>query len=256
MLRVVILLSCIAGVLYCIEDRFQVLRVREVSFESLALVSDDFFWSRIDPESHRYWPVLLYRSGRIKNRIMSEAPVSMNLILVEPGSFKASFVPLEPWFMVFWSGGEWFLSNEGHMWSVHHAMNSIISQQAAREGPVIVWGEGLPDPISSGVDIEVSVADSVIPIHELESWKKVLEETGFYRRISSITINRREGKRLVEILERSADGSVRILLNDTSADWPPLLRAVDDILSQSGISGKNLIVDTTYSGKILVRVIS
>ncbi len=238
------------------EDRYQALRVREVQFSTLALVSDDFFWRRIGPGSHRYWPVLLYRSRMIRNEIMSEAPVSMDLILKAPGAFSVSFVPLEPWFMVFWSGGEWFLSKEGRMWSVHHGMNSIISQQAAREGPVIIWGDGLPDPIPSGVDIAVSVADSVIPINELESWKKVLEETGFYKRISSITINRREGKRLVEILERSSDGSVRVLLTDSSEDWPPLLKAVNDILSQSGISGKNLIVDTTYSGKILVRVIS
>ncbi len=59
LVRIIVFFSCIAGVLYCMEDRYQALRVREVQFSTLALVSDDFFWRRIGPGSHRYWPVLL-----------------------------------------------------------------------------------------------------------------------------------------------------------------------------------------------------
>ena len=142
------------------------------------------------------------------------------------------------------------------MWSVHHSMNSIISQQSAREGAVLVWGRGLPDPVPSGIDIENSVKDSLIPCDEIESWKEALDNLGFYKKVSSITINRSEGRRTVEILERTGEGSVRILLDEFPAHWPPLLEAVNDILSQTGLKDKNLLVDTTYSGKILVRVIS
>ncbi|MDO9508574.1 MAG: hypothetical protein Q7I97_04410 [Thermovirgaceae bacterium] len=174
----------------------------------------------------------------------------------KPGFFEIDFIPLEPWFMVFWSGSEWFLSRGGRMWSVHHALNGIISQQSAIEGPVLVWGEDLPDPVPSGLSIENSVADSSMPLEELQLWKTALEDSGHYRRISSITIQSREGKRIVEILERKDPGSVRILLDDSTVNWTTLLRAVDEILAQSGTGGKHLIVDTTYTGKILVRVIS
>ncbi|HOC81561.1 MAG: hypothetical protein KBA77_01950 [Synergistales bacterium] len=187
---------------------------------------------------------------------MAEAPVDIDISRTGPGVFKVKAKPLEPWFMVFWAGGEWFLAREGRMWSVHHSMNSIISQQSAREGAVLVWGRGLPDPVPSGIDIENSVKDSLIPCDEIESWKEALDNLGFYKKVSSITINRSEGRRTVEILERTSEGSVRILLDEFPAHWPPLLEAVNDILSQTGLKDKNLLVDTTYSGKILVRVIS
>jgi len=186
---------------------------------------------------------------------MAEAPIDIRITQTDLGAFDVEVAPLEPWFMVFWAGGEWFLAREGRMWSVHHSMNSIISQQSAREEAVLVWGPGLPDPIPSDTDIEKSVKDSVIPCTEIESWKEALERAGFYKRISTITVDRREGRRTVEILERTGEGSVRIRLGEFPGLWPPLLEAVNDILSQTGTSGKNLLVDTTYSGKILVRVI-
>lgn len=255
LIRVLLLLSCISGMLYCTESNYQYLRLREVSFKSLALLSDDYFWQRVDAMSHRFWPVLLVKRGSIKRSIMSIAPVNVSIKMEQRGFFSVVFEPLEPWFMVFWSGGEWFLSREGRMWSVHHELNGIISQQSAIEEPVLVWGDDLPDPIPSGISIEKTVSDTSIPILELESWKDVLQECKFYPRIASLTVNRREGKRIVEILERKETGSVRILLNDSTGYWASLLRAVDDIFAQSGPIGKNIVVDTTYSGKILVRVI-
>jgi len=59
----------------------------------------------------------------------------------------------------------------------------------------------------------------------------------------------------VEILERRREVTVRILLNESPADWPNLLRAADDIFLLSGLSGNNITIDATYTGKILVRVI-
>lgn len=253
--RFALFLVFLSGMLYCTEERFQFLRLRSVSFGSLALVSDDYFWKRIEPMSHRFWPLLSLKRGTIEKSIMAEAPVDMYITQTGLGAFDVEVTPLEPWFMVFWSGGEWFLAREGRMWSIHHSMNSIISQQSARERAVLVWGPGLPDPIPSGTDIENSVKDSVIPCNEIESWKEALERAGFYKRISTITVNRGEGRRTVEILERTGEGCVRILLGESPGLWPPLLEAVNDILSQTGSSGKNLLVDTTYSGKILVRVI-
>jgi hypothetical protein len=254
--RIILVLSFIAGMLYSTESFYQFFRFRAVSFDSLALVSDVFFWKRIDPLSHRVWPILMLRSGRIKKSIMSVAPVSVKIEMTAPGFFEVDYLPLEPWFLVFWSGGEWFLSREGRMWSVHHSLNNIIIGQLAREGPVLVWGEDLPDPLPAGMDIENSVVDSSLPIEEVVSWRNALAEAGFYSRISSVTIRKREGRRIIELLERTEAGSVRILLADTTENWKTLFEAVDEILSQSGIRGKNLVLDTTYTGRILVRVIS
>lgn len=255
LIRLFLLLSCISGMLYCTENNYQYFRLRGVSFDSLALISDDFFWKRLDAASHRFWPLVVAKERGIERSIMAVAPVTVSMRMQQAGFFSIIFKPLEPWFMVFWSGGEWFLSKEGRMWSVHHELNSIISQQSAIEGPVLVWGDDLPDPVLSGINIEKTVADSSIPVPELESWKQALLECGFYSRISSITINKREGKRIVEILERNGPVSVRILLSDSPKDWAALLRAVDDIFAQTGSVGKNVVVDTTYTGKILVRVI-
>jgi len=255
-IRVALFLIFLSGVLYCTEEQFQFFRLRSITFDSLALVSDDQLWKRVEPIAHRFWPVFSLRLGRIEKLIMAEAPVDIHITRTGSGAFKVKVKPLEPWFMVFWAGGAWFLAREGRMWSVHHSMNSIISQQSAREGAVLVWGRGLPDPVPSGIDIENSVKDSLIPCDEIESWKEALDNLGFYKKVSSITINRSEGRRTVEILERTSEGSVRILLDEFPAHWPPLLEAVNDILSQTGLKDKNLLVDTTYSGKILVRVIS
>lgn len=255
LIRPFLLLSCISGMLYCIESNYQYLRFRGASFESLAILSDDFLWQRVDAASHRFWPVLLLKRGSIERSIMSIAPVTVSIKMEQNGYFSIVFEPLEPWFMVFWSGGEWFLSREGRMWSVHHELNGIIAQQSAIEGPVLVWGGDLPAPVPSGISVERTVSDSSISVQELELWKKTLQESKFYSRISSLTVNKREGKRIVEILERKASGSVRILLNDSPEDWVSLLKAVDEIFAQSDPAGKNIVVDTTYSGKILVRVI-
>jgi len=240
--------------LYCTESAYQYLRFKGASFESLALLSDDFFWKRLDAVSHRYWPLLIMKKGKIERSIMSVAPVTVSVKMEQLGFISVLFKPLEPWFMVFWSGGEWFLSKNGRMWSVHHELSRIITQQSAIEGPVLVWGEDLPGPVPSGISIERDVADSSIPIQELESWKRALQDSSFYSRISSITIDRREGKRVVEILERKDSGSVRIVFVDSPVNWVSLLEAVKDILAQSATVGKNIVVDTTYTGKILVRV--
>jgi len=255
-IRFTLFLVFLSGVLYCTEERFQFFRLRSITFDSLALVSDEQIWKRVGPMEHRFWPLFSLNLGHIERSIMAEAPVEIHIARTGRGVFRIEAKPLEPWFMVFWAGGEWFLAREGRMWSVHHSMNGIISQQSAREGAVLVWGPGLPDPIPSGADIENSVKDSVIPCDEIDSWKEALDSLGFYKKTSSITINRSEGRRTVEILERTGEGSVRILLDESPALWPPLLEAVNDILSQTGLRDKNLLVDTTYSGKILVRVIS
>ncbi|HDQ93605.1 MAG TPA: hypothetical protein ENN89_05720 [Synergistetes bacterium] len=105
------------------------------------------------------------------------------------------------------------------------------------------------------MDFENSVVDSDLPISEILSWRNALDETGFYSRVSSVTIRKREGKRIIEFLERTETGSVRILLADKTENWKTLFEAVDEILSQPGMSGKNLVLDTTYTGRILVRVI-
>jgi hypothetical protein len=254
--RIILVLSFIAGMLYSSESFYQFFRFRGVSFYSLALVSDDLFWKRIDPISHRLWPFLMIRSSKIEKSLMSVAPVSVDIEMTSPGFFKVDFLPLEPWFLVFWSGGEWFLSREGRMWSVHHSLNNIISGQEAIEGPVLVWGEDLSDPVPAGMDFENSVVDSSLPMGEILSWKDALVKTGFYPRVSSVTVRKREGRRIIEILERTGSGSIRILLADTTENWKTLFDAVDEILSQPGVSGKNLVLDTTYTGRILVRVIS
>lgn len=255
MLRLFLLFSCISGMLYCVESRFQFLRLRGAFNESLALISDRFFWERIDPLSHRFWPIFYLKARSFERSIMAIAPVEVKIKMKGKGFVSIACAPLEPWYMVFWSGGEWFLSREGRMWSVHHELNRIISEQSAVEGPVIVWGPDLPDPVPSGVIVERTVADSAIPVNELEIWKETLKECNYYSRISSLTIQRREGKRIVEILERRREVTVRILLNESPADWPNLLRAADDIFLLSGLSGNNITIDATYTGKILVRVI-
>lgn len=254
--KIVFSLSCLAGVLYFMESRYQFLRFREVNFNSIALLPDEFLWQRLGSSSHRYWPIFFIKSSTIEHSIMSVAPVTVSIKMNKPGFFEIDYDPLEPWFLVFWSGGEWFLSRDGRMWSVHHNLNSIISEQLAREGPVLVWGKDLPDPVPSGTNIESAVVHSTIPIDEIETWKRTLVDCDSYSDVSSITVQMREGRRIVEILRRTEPGSVRILLNESTDNWSTLLKATDEILSQSGIKGKNIILDTTYSGKILVRVIS
>ena len=88
LIRLLLLLSCISGMLYCTESAYQYLRFKGASFESLALLSDDFFWKRLDAVSHRYWPLLIMKKGKIERSIMSVAPVTVSIKMEQLGFFQ------------------------------------------------------------------------------------------------------------------------------------------------------------------------
>ncbi|MFP4481222.1 MAG: hypothetical protein ACLFN0_00335 [Thermovirgaceae bacterium] len=97
------------------------------------------------------------------------------------------------------------------------------------------------------------VMTSQAPIRKLSSWKEKLEELGFYGRLDSIAVLRKDGEQFLELLLRRSPRTVRVLVPALSEEWGHLLTAVDEILDQTSAVDRDLYIDATYSGKILVR---
>ncbi|MGC9371869.1 MAG: hypothetical protein ACP5DY_00955 [Thermovirgaceae bacterium] len=254
-LLLLFLAAFIAGGLYQVEERLQLFRLRNLDIQPSAILPNAMVWRRIPQTARRFWPLLLLQREGLLKLLEEQVPVTASLSLAGWGDFRLKITPLVPWFMVFWKGSEWYLSIDGRMWSVHHNMNNVILQQEPREGPILIWTETMYDLVSSStgrVPLDRVMA-SQAPLRKLKSWKENLEELGFYDRIDSMSVRQKDGELFLELLLRRSPKAVRILVPALSGEWENLLTAVDEILEQTGAVERDLYIDATYSGKILVR---
>jgi hypothetical protein len=254
-LPLLLLAAFIAGGLYQVEERLQLFRLRNLDIQPSAILPNALIWHGIPETTRRFWPLLYVQREALLKSLEERVPVTASLSLTGWGDFKLEITPLVPWFMVFWKGSEWYLSMDGRMWSVHHNMNNVILQQEPREGPILIWTETMYDLVSSstGKVFLDRVMVSQAPLSKLKSWKTYLEELGFYNRIDSISVLQKDGELLLELLLRRSSQAVRILVPAATEGWKHRLTAVDEILEQTRAVERDLYIDTTYSGKILVR---
>jgi len=249
------LAAFIAGGLYQVEERLQLFRLRNLDIQPPAILPNSMIWRHIPQSARRFWPLLLLQREDLLKTLEEQVPVTASLFLAEWGDFRLQITPLVPWFMVFWKGSEWYLSMDGRMWSVHHDMNNVILQQEPREGPILIWTETMYDLVSSSMQkVPLNrVMVSRVPLGKLKSWKENLEELGFYDRVDSMAVLQKDGELFLELLIRRSLQEVRILVPASPKGWKHLLTAVDEILEQTKNVKRDLYIDATYSGKVLVR---
>lgn len=250
-----LLAAFITGGLFQIEERFQLFRLRSLDIQPSAILPNKMVWQHIPQKVRRFWPLLLFQRRRLVTTIIEEIPVKASLSLTGWGDFRLKVAPLTPWFMVFWKGSEWYLTVDGRIWSVHHSMNNVILQQEPREGPILVWTKSMYDLVStSSRRISLNnVMKSQAPVEKLQTWKEKLEELGYYKRIDSITILQKDEDLFLELLVRRSPRTVRMLIQASPEKWEHLFPAVDEILKETSAVERDLYIDATYSGKILVR---
>jgi hypothetical protein len=90
-------------------------------------------------------------------------------------------------------------------------------------------------------------------VEKLQTWKEKLEELGYYKRIDSIAVLQKDEDLFLELLVRRSPRTVRMLIQASPEKWEQLFPAVDEILKETSAVQRDLYIDATYSGKILVR---
>lgn len=245
----------LAGGFLQLEERFQLLRLRSVDIKPQGILPNRVVWNRITKSEKRFWPLLLIQRRELAENIMESVPARVFMGISGWGRFTMKVTPLTPWFMVFWNGSEWYLSLDGRIWSVHHTMNSVTLHQEPQEGPILVWTESMYDLVSTPSHKMTfdSVMMSKAPVENLKTWKTRLQDLGFYGLTDSITVLQNDGKLYLELLVRRAPQTIRVLVPASSGEWGHIFPAVREILEQARAVGRDLFIDATYSGKILVR---
>ncbi|MEA3508365.1 MAG: hypothetical protein U9R40_05575 [Synergistota bacterium] len=247
------MLALVTGSLFALEQSLQVMRVRDIRIDSLALVPDSVILNAMDDREKRFWPLFWMHRETLIETITADLPVEIRAGMVEPGVFSFKVTPLQPWILVFWNGSEWFLSRSGRFWSVHHDKNHIIYPQTVQAGAVVVWEERVPVSILEPGKAAESVFQASLPMETIERWKSGLFAEPWYGLLSTITVTQREGKRVLDFLLRMDERNMSIVFPDNTSLWPHLFEALEKIFQSVESSGRDVFIDATYSSRILVR---
>ncbi|NLK19243.1 MAG: hypothetical protein GX310_05585 [Synergistaceae bacterium] len=97
------------------------------------------------------------------------------------------------------------------------------------------------------------MANSVFPAGLLAEWLGGLESNGWLGHTRLVEVSKREGKYLLRLKMNFAKKAVSVLLWGERSRWKGISSAVSEILNQLQLSGGDIIIDATYTDRIIVR---
>ncbi len=242
------LIAFVFGVAMGCESYFQFLSMNNLRVESLDPIAELFFWKNVSPSALRFWPVFFWEREGLQRSIERESPLACTISRRGIAGASISVSPLIPWIRASW-GGEWYyVSREGVAWESDHELNELLKGIKPPVGPPFAFSEEFPPPSAEG---ESMVATKVVfPIDLLAGWLAGLTENRWITRVERIGVARREGRYLLTL---SLKGGSSLLLWGDRSHWNSLASALTQVLEQLHFLGDNIIIDTTYTDKIIVR---
>ena len=248
------LLACslFLGSLFSYEGYTQFLSLDGVSVRTGDPEAEALFWKNLGPEELRYWPVFLFRSADLKKQIESQSPLLISMKRENFSDFFIEIEPLQPWLTLRWKKTEFFLTRDGRIWESGHPLNTRLEGIRPPSTPTFLLSDTLPSP--AGIPEEgIVVMNSVFPVTFFSEWVSGIETSGWMPHTRTVEVSRREGNYLLKLNLDVRDRAVHILLRGDQARWKETASAVSQILHQLQFSGGNLIIDTTYTDRIIVR---
>jgi len=234
------------------EGYTQFLSLDRVSVRTGDPEAEALFWKNLGPAELRYWPVFLFRSADLKKKIESESPLLFSLRRENFSAFFIDLEPLQPWLTLRWKKTEFFLTRDGRIWESGHPLNARFTGIRPPSTPPFLLSDTLPSP--AGIPGEgIVVMNSVFPVTFFSEWVSGLETSGWMPHTREVEISRREGNYLLRLNLNIRDRTVQIIVRGDQARWKEISSAVSQILHQLQFSGGNLIIDTTYTDRIIVR---
>lgn len=252
LIRLTLVCSTLLGGLLSWEEFTQFLSLGSLTIRTEAPAAELLFWKNLSPEELRYWPVFLFRSGRLKEKVQSELPVSFLLRRNGAVNFLINLEPLKPSFVVQWKERSYYLTREGRIWDVRHPSNEELSVADRPQAPPFALSEAMPPPAELPGDAFL-VTDSAFPAVLLAEWLDGLESNGWLGHTRLVEVSKREGKYLLKLNMNMAKKAVSVLLWGERSRWKEISSAVSQILSQLQLSGGDIIIDATYTDRIVVR---
>ncbi len=247
-----LLTAFFAGAAVSTEGYFQFFSLHGLVIRAEDPVAESFFWKNISPDELRFWPLFLWRTDELKKKIETESPLSLKLTGSGIFRFYAELLPLQPWILVHWKDKNFYLTKDGLIWDAGHILNKSLSGIKDPEGPPFFLADDLPSP-SQDPEGENLVMKSVLPVDFFADWVEGLETSGWMPHTETVEVSRREGRYLLSLNLKIRSRTVRILLRGDVPRWKDLSSAVSQILHQLQFSGENIIIDTTYTDRIIVR---
>ncbi len=228
-----------------------------LSLGELRIIGDDpvaesLFWKNLEPDMVRFWPLFLLRREDLGRKLEMQAPLSVAISRKGLRSFEVELKPLLPWILLRWQERDFYLSREGLIWRKDHFLNSRLSGIHPPSSPPVVLADSFPSPEGPLEEGQV-VSNSVFPTEILAAWIGGLSSAEWFSRMEKMMVSRREGQYLLEVFWQLQKKTVRLLFTGDRKRWGEIFSALSQILQQLQFSGEDIIIDTTYSDRIIVR---
>ena len=247
-----LLTALIGGVFASWENFNQYLSLGNLRVSAADPVVEGLFWQNIEPDMVRFWPLFLLQREKIRQRLEMQAPLSVAIKRDGLRSFSVEMKPLVPWLLLRWQERDFYLSREGLIWKKDHPLNARLSGIQPPSLPPVVLADSFPSP--EGILEEGTiVSNSIFPVETLAEWIGSLSATEWFSRMEKLLVARREGQYLLEVSWQFQKKTVRLLFTGDRKRWGEIFSALSQILQQLQFSGEDIIIDTTYSDRIIVR---
>lgn len=238
-------LPVLMGALWCLNDRCQPLRLREMQLENFSpqLEKELRNWSDTFLAFHPAW--LLARSDL--KRFEYEYPLTIKTSWSPlHGTLRLTAVPFNAALELSWKHTQYFAGENGTVWRGDLWRKSMKVETPSL--PVLAVNDGYPlldeDALSASAKLKV-------PFAWLWGLRQTLSSMDGTMKVQEAELLRRGGEDLIGcIFGNDADGSRIVFIGRVSLLEKSLLVVRELMRSQSG---KNLFVDATYGDKVIVK---
>ncbi len=250
-----LLCSFLAGGLFAGEQFFQPMTLDGPDIVAQDPAAESFFWRNTDPETLRYWPLFFLRSEDLKRKIESSYPLAFSVQRRGVNGAAVLLQPLVPRLSIEWRKKQFYLTREGKLWERDHPLNAVLTGIQPPKSPLFIMSDDLPSPRGTPAEGEV-VSSADLPVESYMAWLDGLAKSGWMGAAKSVYVTRRAGHPLLELVLRIKEWNIRLLVRGDQDKWREYAEAVSQILNEFHFSGEDLIIDTTYTDRIIVRRVS
>ncbi len=231
------------------ENFFQPFSLRNIQVKSDDPVAELFFWKNISSRALRFWPAFFLEKDELQKTVETQAPLLCTINRKGIAGAEIRIKPLEPWITAQWGGREYYVSRDGFAWDTANELNEMLKGIVRPKAPLINFTDDFPSPVLGNTSAIVSRV--VFPLELLQGWLDGLAENRWGARLEQINVSRREGKYLLKLVFNK--GGAHVLLWGERPRWKELSSALSQIMEQLHFLGDNIIIDTTYTDRIIVR---
>jgi hypothetical protein len=238
--------SFLAGSAYYLFEYFGVLSLRGYVLDAPNADVEKRFWELLPADCIRYWPVFVYKSSQIRTLMEKTVPVQVSTEAKGIGLFHTRISYLEPWLMVEWRRNTWYLSKEGYMWAPE------INAFKIPESPLWKVSESLNRYSEVGEHAPDGVFHAMFSIDELKRFDDIFRVQSWYADTEYISINRRAGEFIMELSINQKGKKVVLIVNGAESKLREIDTLLKHVLAQIIPDGKEVIIDMSYTDKIVV----